>query len=560
MAKNGKGGEDKLRGGYYTLSSVAEWLCRWAIRTPSERVLEPSCGDGVFLEAALRRLCSLGANVSGVSRQLAGVEINNGEAAKARMRLSQFLVGDASRVVHSDDFFAWVQDTGSARFDSVVGNPPFIRYQSFPEPCRSRAMALMSMEGLRPNKLTNAWVPFVVGAVRLLRPGGRLAMVLPAELLQVTYAGQLRSFLADHFESIDIVSCNQLFFQGAEQEVVLLLADHRVAVPSLGNPCRIDMRSSNTVADVLQTNIDPGKRNGRRKVVQHDSEKWLKYFLTADEITFMRGLKAAKEVACLSRHACVDVGVVTGNNDFFVLTLDEAHSLGVSEYTIPLIGRSRQLEGAVLRLPEWGDLAAHGHRVLLFHVNGQNNGNLSATAKAYIASGEEKLVHKGYKCSVRSPWYCVPAVWVPHCLLFRQIYDFPRGVLNSAKVVTTDTIHRMICKSPVTKVLTNLYTHLTAASAEIEGRSYGGGVLELEPTEAERLLIPQELQEGLPPGEIDRMVRQGRLADVLRENDRFVLIEGLGLSQNDCSRLRRVWERMRGRRHSRRNVQAHVGR
>ncbi len=41
--------ENKLRGGYYTSSAIADWLCAWAIRSPKDRVLEPSCGDGAFL-------------------------------------------------------------------------------------------------------------------------------------------------------------------------------------------------------------------------------------------------------------------------------------------------------------------------------------------------------------------------------------------------------------------------------------------------------------------------------------------------------------------------------
>ena len=53
--------EDKLRGGYYTSSEVATWLCAWAIRSPKDRVLEPSCGDGAFVEAAAKRLAELGA-------------------------------------------------------------------------------------------------------------------------------------------------------------------------------------------------------------------------------------------------------------------------------------------------------------------------------------------------------------------------------------------------------------------------------------------------------------------------------------------------------------------
>jgi adenine-specific DNA-methyltransferase len=142
-------------------------------------------------------------------------------------------------------------------------------------------------------------------------------------------------------------------------------------------------------------------------------------------------------------------------------------------------------------------------------------------------------------------------VWIPDCFFFRQIYDFPRVVVNNAQATSTDTIHRMRCKSDREAVVTNLYTHLAAASAEIEGRSYGGGVLELEPTEAERLLIPRHVKPGMPVAEIDRLVREGRMADVLRENDRLVL-QAAGLSKADCRMLKEIWVRMRDRRRSRR--------
>ena len=142
---------------------------------------------------------------------------------------------------------------GAAPLDAVIGNPPFIRYQTFPEPFRSRAMMIMGQLGLTPNKLTNIWVPFVVAAAASLRPGGRLAMVLPAELLQVTYAAQLRSFLNDRFSRIDIVACNELFFENAEQEVVLLLAEGALSKPSTTNVCRIALTETKTVSQLIKS-------------------------------------------------------------------------------------------------------------------------------------------------------------------------------------------------------------------------------------------------------------------------------------------------------------------
>src|SRR5260370_34399986 len=232
---------DKLRGGYYTSAEVAAWLCAWAIQKPTDQVLEPSCGDGAFLTAAAGRLAGLGFRGPDIAAQLTGIEILGTEADRARERLRSIIGPQAKGVVTTADFFGWWQTSEQPAFEAVVGNPPFIRYQAFPEPHRSRAMAIMQDVGLTPTKLTNIWFAFVVAASMGLKAGGRMALVLPAELLQVSYAAQLRSFLTDHFARIDIVACNELFFDKAEQEVVLLLADAALSKASQTNPCRVPL-------------------------------------------------------------------------------------------------------------------------------------------------------------------------------------------------------------------------------------------------------------------------------------------------------------------------------
>lgn len=543
---------DKLRGGYYTSAELTTWLCRWAVRSSADRVLEPSCGDGSFLQAAMERFLDLGASGPSIASQLKGIEIVSNEADKARGRLNGKLGSHAADVVRTEDFFGWWQWNGRVGYDAVIGNPPFIRYQSFPEPHRSRAMEIMASLGLRPNRLTNIWVPFVAAAAARLNPGGRLALVLPAELLQVSYASQLRGFLTDRFARIDIVACNELFFDRAEQEVVLLLADGALAEPSSDNVCRVSLIETPTVADITGRSPDIVLAGAVPKTIHHDHEKWLKYFLSEIEISFMRELRESAAVTSLSTHAHVNVGVVTGKNEFFVLNSAQVERFGLAGYTVPLVSRSVQLKGAHICVEEWQTLTAGNDRVHLLHLAPLNGATLPAVLADYVRAGEEMNIHKGYKCSIRTPWYEVPSVSIPDSFLFRQIYDFPRPVLNRAGATSTDTIHRMKCKSKPEAVITNLYSHLTAASAEIEGRSYGGGVLELEPTEAERLLVPVRLGAAMPIEESDRLIRAGRLTDVLAENDRLVLQEGLGLSASDCVLLRGIWIKMRDRRGARR--------
>lgn len=543
--------QDKLRGGYYTSAAVAAWLCEWAIRSPKDRVLEPSCGDGVFLEAAAKRFAALGARSAAIARQLTGVEIIADEADQARSRLQGSLSQYAAGIVNTSDFFKWREESERPAFDAVVGNPPFIRYQTFPEPHRSRAMAMMVEQGLAPNRLTNIWVPFVVAAVASLRLGGRLALVLPAELLQVTYASQLRSFLTDRFERIDIVACNELFFEKAEQEVVLLLADGALAAASDTNLCRVTMTETRTPSEITSRAPAVVLAAAQPKTIRHDSEKWLKYFLSEREIAFMRALRDADVTTNLSTHAGVDVGVVTGKNEFFVLTNAQVEELGLEGLTAPLVSRSAHLKGARVGKADWNAMSAAGDRVHLLHLKG-SVAKPSAALARYIRFGEGNEVHKGYKCSIREPWYAVPSVWTPDGFLFRQIYDFPRVVLNQAGATSTDTIHRLTCKTDKPeRVIANTYTWLTAASAEIEGRSYGGGVLELEPTESERLLMPATLNGAMPLTECDRLTRAGRLDDVLVENARIVLQGHMGLSESDCHLLRDIWAKMRDRRNAR---------
>ena len=545
--------EDKLRGGYYTTSKVAEWLCGWAIQSAEDAVLEPSCGDGAFLEAAAHRLCELGEAPANIARHLTGVEIIPSEAEAATRRLRAVIGESADKVVQNSDFFAWWADSVQPAFDAIIGNPPFIRYQSFPEPHRTIAMKIMGDQGLHPNRLTNIWVPFVVAATASLKAGGRLALVLPAEILQVTYAAQLRSYLTDHFERIDVIACNELFFEKAEQEVVLLLADGALTTASENNTCRVALTAAATVAEI--TDVKPALILDRAepKIIRHDSEKWLKYFLDNRQIDFMRTLREAAITTPLSTHVSIDVGVVTGKNEFFVLSSDQVDELGLEGYTTPLVSRSAQLKGSQLDKSDWRSLAAGGDRVHLLNITKAQASQLSASVRHYIEYGEQKDFHKGYKCSIRKPWYLVPSVWVPDGFTFRQIYDFPRMVLNTSGATSTDTIHRMRSHgAEPERVIAHTYTWLTAASAEIEGRSYGGGVLELEPTEAERLLMPAQLHGAMPLEDVDQLVRAGRLNDVLEENARIILRERMGLTEAECDLLKNVWEHMRNRRNSRR--------
>ena len=201
-------GYNKLRGGYYTPEKISEFITAWAIRSPSDTVLEPSCGDGSFLGAIKDRLQTLGTAQTQIKRNVLGIELDKIEAEKS---------AKYGATVVCEDFFTYYKEfiDEKKQFDVIVGNPPFIRYQNFSEKYREVAFELMNKHGFHPNRLTNIWLPFLLLSCTALKPGGRVGMVIPAELFQVDYAAEARQFLSSYFSDLIIITFKRLVFEGS---------------------------------------------------------------------------------------------------------------------------------------------------------------------------------------------------------------------------------------------------------------------------------------------------------------------------------------------------------
>lgn len=550
--------KQKLRGGYYTPKIIADFLAEWAIKSPKAEILEPSCGDGELLGASVRTLKSLGATNKAISQLVHGIEWDAGEAQKANNRLHD--LGIPGDQVANTDFFTYCKqnlfgqklfDTTieeGKKFDAVIGNPPFIRYQDFPEEHRQIAFELMVQEGFKPNRLTNIWVPFLVISALLLKDKGRFAMVIPAELFQVKYAAETRKFLSDFFHCLTIITFNRLVFDGIQQEVVLLLGERENA--SCEGIRVIELKD----ADQLKLYQHEEISTIEVKPLDHTTEKWTKYFLSREEIECLR--KYAKHpLVTSSRNVIdVDVGVVTGNNKYFVLSEEEAKQREIEGNTRNIVTRSAHLKGARFTPGDRKENGSQQYRSIMFYPPNLPLEQLSEPIQDFIKKGEEDGVNQGYKCRIRKRWYIVPSVWVPDAFMLRQVHAYPKLVLNEAEATCTDTIHRVrfVNGRDGRQVVAAFMNSLTFAVAEVKGRSYGGGVLTFEPSEAEDLPLPLVGSERLDLAEIDDLLRTEGIDAVLNITDQVLLVEGLGLSWAEVKAIRAIWEKLRDRRIHRR--------
>jgi adenine-specific DNA methylase len=425
-----------------------------------------------------------------------------------------------------------------------VGNPPYVRFGSWTESTRALAFGLMREAGLQPSRLTNAWLPFTVAAVLALRPGGRVALVLPAELLQVGYAAQLREFLVARLATLTIVSFRRLLFGGVLQEVVLLLGERG------DGPARVRTVEYED-ADGLPASGRVGDEAPFAPALRHDREKWTKYHLRPEQIEALRTVRADRRVGPLGEVASVDVGVVSGRNSFFCLTPAQAQARGLGHLCVPLVARSAQLRGIRYTEEDVGKQAAEELRCLLLAVPEELSPATDPALAAYVALGEAEGVHRGYKCSIRRVWWSVPSVWRPDAFMLRQIHLGPRVVANLTAATSTDTVHRVRLRGDVTaeQLAAAVTSSLTFAFSEVTGRSYGGGILELEPGEADALPVGDpRLVEAHTVAAVDRLLREGDLDGAVDLVDARLLVGGMGLPPEQVALLRSVWRDLRERR------------
>lgn len=529
--------EQKLRGAYYTPLQLADAMVELFASQNIFTVLEPSFGDGVFLDALNN------ANLLEKIEKLTAVEIEPDEAKKVKDRYSEF---NQVKVCAEDFFDFYNRVLGKEEFDLILGNPPYIRYQYLNESQREMQSNILTSHGMKSNKLINAWVAFMVACVQLLSKNGKIAFVIPAEILQVAYAEDLRLYLSNHLARITLITFEQLVFPGIEQEVVVFIGEKGEEEKG------IRIIEMNDLSSFAQLDLS---QNGFQKL-QHVKEKWTKYFVNAEEMSLIQELRADKRFAQFSEYGIINVGITTGNNGYFSITEETSEQYQLSEVTLPLIGRSSHAHGIYFTAQDWEKNKTAGKRARLINFPEIPYDEYPAKHKEYISLGEANGEHEGYKCSIRERWYIVPSVWVPDAFFLRRNNLYPKFVLNECNAVSTDTMHRIKFNDGVDpeNVLLAYYNSISFAFTEICGRSYGGGVLEILPSEMGDILLPKvdnidpELRGNLLT-HIDSVVRNGEdIEKALDMVDEELLVKVLGIDPEICRMCRAIWRKMQKRR------------
>jgi hypothetical protein len=468
------------KGQFWTPDWVAEAMVAYSISGESRTLFDPAVGAGAFFRAA-RSI----ERERGLTIKLLGTEID-------REALSEAEDAGLSAVdlegVEIADFLL----RPTARFyTAIVGNPPYIRHHRLDPSIKSQLKSIAArLMGGRLDGRAGLHVYFLLAALDRLKPGGRLAFIMPADTCEGVFAAALWKAITERFrlEAVVTFAPEASPFPNVDTNPVIFLIRNLAPRPSLlwarcaraGTPALKRWMSKG-----LAEAFDDDLRVERREMTE----------ALATGLSRPRH-EAVEAEPVLADFASVLRGIATGANEFFFLTRARASALKIpAEFLLPAIGRTRDVTGDEVTAEGLAALDRSGRPTLLFAPDARPVDLLPPHVRRYLLEGERAGLDKRPLASQRKPWYKMERRRVPEFLfayLGRRSARFIRNTAGAVPLTGFLCIYPRATDAAAIERLWRVLKHPdTAKNLARVGKSYGAGAIKVEPRALERLPLPK---------------------------------------------------------------------
>lgn len=476
--------EKKRLGAFYTPSKASFILCEWAIRSSGDRILEPSFGGCDFLEQAKIRLKHLGTKIP--NQQLFGSDIHKIAFTYLRKKLG--ISKKDGNFIEKDFLSLTLQDFSNKKFDTIIGNPPYVSHHNMMENQKHDARMTIKSLGFSLSNKASLWAYFILHSFSFLKTKGRMAWVLPSSFLFAEYSSLVRNEIEKRFERAIVIRLGERIFlsKGSDESTAIVLCEG-----FLGNQTGTTFEI--VFADDLHKVhklIESWNSNGWKGRLLSDRTEIL--FLKDDERQAYTKIVESNNCNDLGELIDIEIGIVTGANSFFIINQETTQSYKLPESAIkPILPKFILCKGLCLTYKDIEKARKDNLPCLII-----NTERIRKSSRIYRYLETFPKVEKDSNSTFkkRAIWHQPDDNKIPDAFFPYMQNVGPRIVLNKLGITSTNTIHRVFFKSKTKKYMQKLIaisilTTFSQLSAEIEGRSYGSGVLKHEPSEAKRIKI-----------------------------------------------------------------------
>lgn len=500
--------DKKLTGSFYTPKIISDFLVDYLskkLKGENLTVLEPSAGDGIFVQSIYNHQTLLKQ-----IKKVVAVEREEKELKKVKT----ITKSKSLKTIHSD--FLDFQNSNKQKFDLVIGNPPYIKKNLLADEQISLCEGIHKIfPNLSENKIKNIWTAFLVRSINFVSDNGILAFVLPSELLQVKFAAELRALILKEFERVEIFTFNELLFKDCKGQDTLLLIGERKSKDKGVYYCNIEK-----LKDLEE------KKFSLAQNVNIRESKWTHHHLTSDEIELLTKVKKRLQI---TNHFCTSkAGIVTAANNYFIVDAKTVKEYSLNKYVKEIIQKGSFVNGSVILTQiEFENLVKQSKPTFLIALNKTTKIKNNERIHQYLDKGLALKINERYKTSIRENWFEVPNVGTaPEAFFFKRCNEYPKLIKNNANVLATDSAYIIEMKEnyDIKNLIYSFYNSLTLSFAELNGRYYGGGVLELTPNEFKNLPVPYI---NISNAEFNKFVKKFKekssIKDICKLNDTAIL-------------------------------------
>jgi len=465
-------------GAFYTKRSIVEPMVRWIVDTRVDRVIDPGCGSGRFVIAALEQQRKIDAIA--IDLDPLATLMTRGNIAVRKMH--------SVRVVQADfTLLRLPKVTGRTGF---VGNPPYVRHHDLDAATKRRGTDMARTLGHAFSQLAGLHAHFFLATAINANKGDVGAFITAAEWLDVGYGSIIRDLMLNGLggRGVHVIQPNATAFDDA-------MTTAAIAYFQAGaEPSELRLSLAKTARF---TRLGAAGRLVPRQTLL-SSPRWSPIVKAASPIK-IQGVSFVAPQRRLGELVKVSRGQVTGANQFFVMPKTRARDLGIEDVCVPAITAAEEI------LNSDGRIYDSEQRYVVIDPAHEVRREQHVALDEYLKSGEVALdegalpICKRYICAHRNPWWSVRARKPPIVMTY-MARQAPRFALNVDRLALLNVGHALYPRVPLSnEQLQALVEALNRARQTFRGcgRTYHGGLEKFEPREVENLPLPPELDEFL---------------------------------------------------------------
>lgn len=469
----------RSKGQFWTPAWVAEAMVAYAVSGGGDSVFDPAVGAGAFFRAAKKI-----ERERGLRLELHGTEID--PSALLQAESEGLSPGDLANVKITDFVLSPIQES----YKAIVANPPYLRHHRLPPSVKAQLKIFSrQMIGANLDGRAGLHIYFLIRSLQLLKEGGRLAFIMPADTCEGVFAQTLWKWITAnyHLESVVTFTAEASPFPNVDTNPLIFLIRKGSGEATFQ---WAQVRRAGT--EQLKTWMSAGLRgltNDDMAICQRDISEGITTGLSRPPSM------ATDTGAVLADFASVVRGIATGANEFFFLTRRRARELEIpAEFLLPAVGRTRDVRGDQITSELLEELDKAGRPTLLFAPDGRELNSFPAAMRDYLLTGQGAGLNKRPLIAQRRPWYRMEKRRTPPILFAYLGRRNARFIRNFAGVVPltgflcvyphrekdefSDKLWKILCRP---ETIDNLIA---------VGKSYGDGAIKVEPRALEKLPLP----------------------------------------------------------------------